>query len=145
MIHHFSMPAVDTKLVSEVLQEIFDGRVTNFNPTENAYMVWFGDEYGSAIEVYPADIELRPGSNEDPCEFHKTRTSEYSPFHVAISVDCSQEKLHEIGDRLGWRTVEFRRGSFRVVEFWVENRIMFELLPADMTAEYLLMTKQYQK
>ena len=50
MIHHISLPAADTRKVANVLAELFDGTVTDFSPTENAYMVWFGDEYGSAID-----------------------------------------------------------------------------------------------
>ena len=145
MIHHFSMPADDTKLVADTLADIFEGTITDFSPTENAFMVWFGDEHGSAIEVYPSNVQLTPGTDETPCIFNKERNAQYSTVHVAISVPCEKEKLISLGESLGWRTKEFRRGSFRVVEFWVENKIMLELLPADMAAEYLKLAEKYSK
>ena len=144
MIHHISMPAVDTVLVSEVLSNIFEGRITDFSPTENAYMVWFGDEFGSAVEVYPADVELQPGSDESPCVFHKTRNSEFSTVHAAISVKKPKNEIIALGEKLGWRAKEFSRGSFRVIEFWVENRIMLELLTPDMAADYLQLAEKYK-
>ncbi len=53
-IHHFSIPVRDTKHVAEVLCELFEGTITPFSPYQNSYIVWFGDEYGTAIELYPA-------------------------------------------------------------------------------------------
>ena len=44
--------------------------------------------------------------------------------------------------RGGWRTRLYGRGApgqppmFHVIEFWVENRLMLELVPQDQISEY---------
>ena len=144
MIHHISIPAADTRKVAEVICELFSGTIIDFRPTENAYMVWFGNEHGSAIEIYPDTIVLAPDEGEEPCHFVKAPAVPHTAVHAAISIDKTKEDIEAIGAREGWRTKEFRRGSFRVIEFWLENRLMLELLPADMAAEYLTLAAKYK-
>ena len=50
----------------------------------------------------------------------------------------SRERIREIAQREGWQTGTFVRGSvFEVVEFWVEGRLLLELLAPDMAQRYL--------
>jgi hypothetical protein len=42
----------------------------------------------------------------------------------------------------GWRVVRCSRESFfDVIEFWLENRLMIELLTPEMASQYLAFTK----
>lgn len=50
--------------------------------------------------------------------------------------------IERIGAREGWRTLHFWRGPgdaklFELYEFWVENRVMLELVTEDMLAAYV--------
>jgi hypothetical protein len=40
-------------------------------------------------------------------------------------------------EREWWRAPDLSRGSFRVIEFWVENRVMSEVFTQEMTEECL--------
>jgi hypothetical protein len=61
---------------------------------------------------------------------------------AAISVTKTQEEIEEIGKREGWRVVRCNRESFfDVIEFWLENQVMLELLTPEMTAQYLTATQ----
>lgn len=144
MIHHISIPAKDTFNVANVLSEIFDGTVTDFRPTENAYMVWFGDEFGSAVEVYPEDVQLIPGDEEQPCQFDKGNELQYTAVHAAMSISKSREEIYKIAKKENWHAAEFVRGSFAVIEFWIENKLMLELLTSDMVEEYLTLSAKYR-
>ena len=43
-----------------------------------------------------------------------------------------------LGEREGWRVFPASRdGLFEVVEFWIENRLMLELLTPTMAPQYL--------
>ena len=57
--------------------------------------------------------------------------------HAALSVDRSEEQIRAVAEREGWRSIRCDRGSFSVVEVWVENAIMLELLTPQMAADYL--------
>ena len=47
------------------------------------------------------------------------------------------EEIHTIGEREGWRAVRLSRGPHDVIELWLENRVMLELMTPEMTADYL--------
>lgn len=144
MIHHHSIPVQDTKNVSDVLAGLFGGTITQFGPYPNSYIVWFGDEYGSAIELYPAGTEMYPDTDENQANFkHNPSHSRFSETHAAISINRSREEIFNVAATHNWKALELPRGGFNVIEFWIENRVMIELLTLDMTNDYLSAIKKF--
>ncbi|HIK32878.1 MAG TPA: hypothetical protein IGS17_20525 [Oscillatoriales cyanobacterium M59_W2019_021] len=141
MIHHFSISAKNPERVASVLAEIWQGKAYPFPPHPGSHMVVPGDEYGSLIEIYPLGTELTPSSGNEPIFSRNPSTSSLTATHAAISVPTEAETIAQIGDRQGWRVQVCDRGPFRVVEFWVENRLLLELLPPAMASEYLEFVK----
>ena len=144
MIHHYSIPVQDTKNVSEVLAGLFGGTITGFPPYPNSFIVWFGDEYGSGIELYPAGTEMSPDSGENQANFqHNSSHSRFCATHAAISINRSREEIFKVAATQDWKALELPRGGFNVIEFWIENRVMIELLTPDMERDYLSETKKF--
>ncbi|MCF4967290.1 hypothetical protein [Nostoc sp. CMAA1605] len=143
MIHHFSIAAENPQRAATVLAEVLNGQAFPFFPNPGSYMVFPLDEHGTGIEVYPIETELKPGEDEAQCTFAKSpHVSRYTATHAAVSVTTTQEKIEEVGRREGWRVVRCNRDSFfDVMEFWLENRVMIELLTPEMAAQYLAVTK----
>jgi hypothetical protein len=140
MIHHISV-AVDNPLhIAEVLSEVLQGHLYPFPPHPGSYMVINGDEHGTGIELLPAGTELIPGTNESQFQANAT-PSHFTPFHAAISVPTSQEKMEQIGTREGWLVRFCDRGPFAVMEFWIENKLMLEFLTPEMAPQYLEFAK----
>jgi hypothetical protein len=139
MIHHISIPARNPLHVANVLAEVLNGKVGPFPPNINSYVVIVGDEYGTLIEIYPLGSEMMPGQGHEGVTFcQNAHPYAYSAVHVAISVPTSQEQIERIAAREGWRAVRCNRdGIFDVIEFWVENRLMLELLPPAIAPLYL--------
>ncbi len=138
MIHHISIPAHDSLHVARVLVELFDGRLTGFGPYPDSWIAWAGDEYGTAIEVYPVGTEMFPDAGEGQANFrHNQGASGFVATHAAVSVKRSKEDIYRLAEREGWRAIELSRGSFRVIEFWIENRLMLELMTDEMAHECL--------
>lgn len=101
-------------------------------------MVFTGDEAGTTIEVYPVETELIPGEEDAPVSFQQTQCiASYSATHAAISIKLSESEVLAIAEKEGWRSRRFRRGTFDVIEFWIENRVMLEFLTPEMAADYL--------
>lgn len=144
MIHHISVSAQNPKHVAQVLAEIFKGQAVPFPPAPGSYMVIAMDEYGTAVEVLPAGLEINPGAGPEACVFTQNpMASQFTATHAAISVPISQSEIESIGAREGWRVVRCDRESFfDVIEFWVENRLMIELLTPEMKSKYLAFTQQ---
>ncbi len=139
MIHHMSIPAQNPHHVASVLAELFQGTIMPFPPLEGAYVVLAKDDYGTLIEVYPMGSEIMPGHGTDEASFcRNAHPYRFSAVHVAISVPLSQADIEAIAQREGWRVLSCHRdGLFNLIEFWVENHLMLELLPPEMAEGYL--------
>ncbi len=144
MIHHISVAAQNPQHVAQVLAEVLKGQFVPFPPVYGSYMVVAMDEHGTAIEVLPIGTEILPGSGSGDCYFEQnSKPSSYTATHAAVSVPRSQPEIEAIGQREGWRVVRCdREGFFDLMEFWVENTLMLELLTPEMTARYLAFTQQ---
>ena len=138
MIHHISIPVEDPLHVAQVLAELINGKVAPFPSNPDSYIVVAGDAYGTMIELYPIGTELMPGSATSPVTFSQNIfASPFTAVHAAISVPASEAQIADIGEREGWHTVCCDRGPFHVIEFWIENKLMLELLPAPLATRYL--------
>src|SRR4029077_8627210 len=71
-------------------------------------------------------------------------TRGYGSTHFALSVATDAEKVAEVGARAGGKCFVCTRGPFHVIEVWVENETMVEILPPDYAAEYLAFTRPYK-
>lgn len=137
MIHHISIPAQNPLRVANALAEIFNGKVFPFLPAPGSYRVMAFDEHGTQIEVYPLGTEITPDDGQPPKFVHKEASPGFSAFHAAISVPVDQERIEQIANREGWRVQLCDRFHFKVIEFWVENRVMLELLTPNLVTQYL--------
>ena len=65
--------------------------------------------------------------------------AQYSGFHMAVASPLSAEQVIAIGEREGWRAVRCTRGNnfFDVIELWIENSTLIEVLTPEMQAQYL--------
>ncbi len=138
MLHHISIPVENPLHVAQVLAELLKGQAAPFPSNPGSYMVIEGDVHGTVIELYPAGTELIPGYAAHPVGFALNAfASPFTGVHAAMSVPTDAETIAEIGDREGWRTVTCDRGPFKVIEFWIENKLLLELLPAPLATQYL--------
>lgn len=141
MIHHLSIAAHNPKQVAQVLAELFHGEAVPFPDTRypDSYVAVAFDAYGTVIDVHPFTTELIPGSEHDDMLFQCRQNPDASPYtatHAAISVPVSEENIWAIAARAGW-SIRHRQGLFEVIELWIENRVLLELLPPAIAASYL--------
>ena len=69
---------------------------------------------------------------------HVKKPSTNTSTHAALSVNLDETRIKDIATREGWRAITCDRGGiFQVVGFWLENRVMFELLKPEMARDYL--------
>ena len=143
MIHHVSIPARDPRHVAEVLAELMRGKCHPFGPLEGAFMAASGDEHGTMIEVYPDRTTLDIPPNHDQVVFGRNAAPPQTwPFHVFLSVPREADEVERIGAREGWHARTYGRGMqgekpfFHVIEFWLENRMMIEIVSPAMAQEY---------
>ena len=144
MIHHFSMPAREPFKVAKVLAHLIGGRAYRFpGPLPGAAMAVSGDRHGTMIEIYPEAIVMAPGQGEHPVVYQSQPAErDHAGFHALLSVPLDRAAIERIGAEAGWRTRFFSRAApglppvFHVIEVWVENRFLLEVVPADLIEVY---------
>ena len=139
MLHHFSMTADQPARVAQVLAELLHGEFAPFPVHPGSFMAIAMDAYGTMIEVYPTETELMPGFGREQAIFSSNAfASPFTATHVALSVPASEEQIERIAAREDWHLVHCNRdGLFDVLEFWVENKMMLELLTPQMATQYV--------
>ncbi|MFA5122765.1 hypothetical protein [Zavarzinia sp.] len=136
MLFHASIPAQDAETAAAVLAEIWHGEALPFPPVPGAYVVFAGDERATTLEIYPAERTLEPSAEGVAVGLGDPRMG-YVGDHVAIASARPASEIAAIARAAGWRVqVASRGGLFDVVEVWLENRYMIEVLSPEMQAAY---------
>lgn len=140
MIFHFSIDADDPTRVAGVIAKLWRGEVFPFPPVaKGSVIVMAGDHRNSAIEVYPRGSELQPVDGDADSEARMAATPQhYSATHAAIATPLGRDEVLALAAAEGW-VAKYRKrgGQFGVIELWLEDRLMIEVLTPEMQAEYL--------
>ena len=135
MLFHASIPAADPARAAAAIAELWHGVAHPFVPLPGAWIVFAEDGRGTALEIVPADAGMVPGETE--AAFAPAGDHGPTGVHVAIGVPHDIEKTLAIATRQGWRArVCDRGGMFRVIEIWIDDRLMVEALTPEMQREY---------
>ncbi|PSB50257.1 hypothetical protein [Chamaesiphon polymorphus] len=141
MIYHISTAVNNPLHVSQVFAEILQGQSIPFPEHPGSYIALALDTHGTMIEFHPLGTTLIPGKIVNEAANHQPDPAAliYTANHTAISVPISIDRLNSIATREGWQMLYCRRGEnyFDVIEFWVENQLLFELLPPEIVDKYL--------
>lgn len=138
MIHHVSIPVADPRSAAEVFAELVDGRVSPFKAYDGGWIAWTDDEVGTSVEFFPHGTEMFPPAGEGMVEFrHVDGARPFVATHLTLSVGRSVDEVLDLAARAGWRAKVISRGPNDVIEFWVENSVMVEVMTPEMTADFL--------
>ena len=136
MIFHFSISADDPKRTATMFAELWRGQAFYFPMVgKGSWIAHAGDDRRTTIEVYPRDLAFYPNESGEGHQRNEP-VSRHGPFHAAVGTPLSFEEVEEIGRRYACHTILCNRGPFRVIEFWVDNAQMVEMLTPEMQAEY---------
>lgn len=133
-ISHVSVALRDPQRAAQALAEIWQGNAYPFFPYAGAWIAFSGDEPSSQIEFYPDGTELAPLDTSEDYEFRRnSAASSLTPTHIAIKAPSDRSAVEQIAAREGWRCrLGNRGGAFDVLDVWVENRLMIEVLTPDL-------------
>jgi hypothetical protein len=139
MMFHASVPADDPERVARVVAEIWQGVALPFPPWPGAFVAMAGDARNTTMECYPRAQVVSPGDADGMARpRHEPSSGRYTSFHLAIGTPRTADEILAIGEREGWRAVRCNRGGvFDVVELWLENAVLVEVLTPEMQADYL--------
>jgi hypothetical protein len=154
MINHISIGVHNPEKVANVLAELWNGYTFPFPVCPGSFFVLADDNKGTLVEVTPINVVLAPGEGLPDEENFDTATDteefeakfvagDISPkfvaTHLNLNSPLSEQEIKAIAKREGWRCFTANRGGgmFQTIEFWVEDRFMFEVNPPEMAKKYV--------
>lgn len=154
MINHISIGVHNPEKVAGVLAELWNGEVIPFPPCPNSFIALANDGRGTAVEIMPINTVLVPGEGLPPEDGFDLATptegfeakfvaDDHSPRYVAthlnINTNLSEAEVKDIAAREGWRVLTCNRGGglFQLIELWVEDRFMLEVMTPEQTVRYV--------
>ncbi len=150
MLHHLSIAVEKPLRVAKVLAELVKGQAFACTVHPDSYLVVFGgsptNPLTSTLEIYPLGTKIVPGHANEPRRLihHISTFSSFTAVHTTISVPVSWTEIQAIARREKWRTLKCDRGGFQVIELWIEDWLMLELLPEELMADYLAFCQSKQ-
>jgi hypothetical protein len=156
MINHISIAVDNPERVANFLAKLWDGQVFPFPPAPDSYFVIADDGLGTAVEITPTGTVLVPGEGlpdendlNAKTEVHEAQfvtmnsAPRYVATHLNISAEKSIEEIREIAKSEGWRVLVCNRGEglFQLVEVWLEDKFLLEVMTPDQTRRYREITQ----
>jgi len=139
MIHHVSIEADDPMKVATVIAKLMGGRAHKGFPFKHSCSAFSGDEYGTMFECWQrGKVVAIPKSGAGQFELKDSDAlQKYQPFHTALSVKLEDDEVMAIAKEAGWETAVRSNGAFSVVEVWIGNRLLLEVLSPTQAENYL--------
>lgn len=154
MINHISIGVRDTEKVANILAELWGGYAMPFPVAEDSWVAFADDGKGTMVEITTINTVLEPGeglpseenfdisvsTEEYEAKFVQTEFHpQYVATHLNINSHLSEDEIKAIAKREGWRAFTANRaeGAFQLIEFWIEDRFMLEVMTPEMTARYV--------
>jgi len=152
MIAHVSIPSRDPHKTALLLAALIDGEAFEFPVVPGAWIAVASDGSGLAVEVYPDTLAHHPGHGDvDPAVtpegpeplpwedqiFADGAQLRASAFHFAMASPLNDAQIMALAKQAGLRTVKCERGGvFGLVEVWLDNTILVEVLSEPEMARY---------
>ena len=105
------------------------------NVLGGAFAVRAGDRAGTVIEIMPSTSLLVPGDGDAAVQVRDGLAPPFLTTAVTLSVERTQDEVLGIAQQAGWRAVVAARGTHEVIEVWIENRVLLEVLTPAMLIE----------
>lgn len=139
MLFHVSIEADEPRKVAAFFAKIFGGVAAPFPPvTPGSWIAMAGDDRGTAIEVYPRGTEIHPVAGDNDSAGLRVAPRRHSATHMAIATTLSDSEVVSLCAEHGWPVKYRKRGdAFGVLEIFIEDCQMVEVLTDEMQCEYL--------
>ena len=139
MIFHLSIAADDPVRVAQAVASLWGGTARLFPPVGHGSAVAIaGDAIGTTLEIYARGTELVPADGDaDAVAEINSKASPRTATHCAIATQLSGDEVFALADQYGWLAKYRKRGgAFGVIELWLENVTLVEVLTPPMQEDY---------
>jgi hypothetical protein len=139
VLNHASIPADNPERVARAIAQIWKSDHYPF-VYPNSYIVIADDGRGTQIEVTQRGNEQVPAALEVGLRVNPV-PSPYSEVHLNIVTSLSEQEVLSIGEREAWIARICDREFFKLIELWLENRFLLEVITENEARRYVQFTQ----
>ena len=135
MLHHASFNAHEPEKVARVLAEILEAPAVRAPAPPfpvDSWLVCFGDDHGSLIEVMPWGAVREPTGGVG----HDGDMRRHSGSHLLVRTPRSPEDVLAIAAREKWQAEPGSAGLFQFTKVWIENIFLLEIMTPEQASAY---------
>jgi hypothetical protein len=137
MIYHTAIPANDPQSAAVALARILGGEAMPFPVVPGSWIAWSADGV-TELEVVPRGHGFaRAEQGKEPRWVGSHGGLFASGWHVAVGTQVDAREVLKIAHEAGWPAqICDRAGFFDIVEVWVDDCGLVEVLDPEMQARY---------
>jgi len=137
MIYHTAIPANDPQSAAVVLAKILGGDAMPFPVVPGSWVAWSADGV-TELEIVPRGHGFaRAEQGKEPRWVASHRGLFANGWHVAVGTQIHASEVVKIAQEAGWPAqICDRAGFFDIVEVWVDDCGLVEVLDPQMQARY---------
>ncbi|WP_019013740.1 hypothetical protein [Elioraea tepidiphila] len=138
MLLDASIPARHPAAVAGFIAELWGTEAVPAPPVPGRFVALAGDGSGAGIEVHP--LGIGPVRSWNGTTAGPAPTSAATVTRLVIGAALDESEVHLAAGVRGWQSrPAIRRAeghAWRVIEVWVEERLLVEVLTPEMQAEF---------
>ena len=137
MIYHAAIPANHPRSAAETLAQIMGGEAMPFPVVPDAWIAWSSDGV-TELEIVPRGYGFaRADDGKEPRWIAGHAGTTASGWHVAVGTNVAANEVVRIARGAGWPAqICDRAGFFDIVEVWVDDCGLVEVLDPGMQQRY---------
>lgn len=134
MILHASIVADEPRNTAETLATLLGGVALPLGPGEGTWSAVGSDPIGNMISVLGRGSEFH--RTDDRVDTRMGEPVRHSAYHLLIETSLSEAEVVSLAADRGCHTLRTKHGAFDVIEFWVDDCLLIEVVTPEMAREY---------
>lgn len=134
MILHSSIVADDPKATADTLARLLGGIALPIGPGEGCWTAVGPDPIGSMISVLARGSEFH--RNGEGVATRMGKPVRHSAYHMLIETDLSEADIQRLAGDSGCHAQRATHGPFEVIEFWIDDCLLIELVTPELGQAY---------
>ena len=134
MILHASVVADDPRATAQTLARLLGGVALPVGPGEGTWSATAPEPIGNLISVLARGSEFH--RTEGHVETRLGQAVRHSAYHMLIETPLSEDEVFLLADERGCRALRARHGAFDVIEFWIDDCLLIEVVTPELGQAY---------
>lgn len=136
MILHASVTVAEPRDAAKSLAQLMGGEAFPFpHLADDAWVALAGDDHGTLVEFLQRGTEFHYAPGRTVAHRQGERTRE-SGFHILIETPFAEDRVLAIAEERGCRAHRAWHGPAEVIEFWIEDCLLVEVVTPQMATAY---------